>query len=270
MALVLTTIKCSRLVAGILALLVAAALAAPAQAACTGPVALRDGIVKAGFVPASLGGGEVGLTFLGHASFLLESPSGTTIVTDYNGYIRAPFPPDIVTMNMAHSTHYTDTPDPAIGLVLRGWDPAGGIAMHDVTIRDVRIRNIPTNIRDYGATRYAGNSIFVFDIVGLCIVHLSHLHHTLTPTHLADLGQVDVLLAPVDGTWTMSHDDMVQVVRDIRPALVVPMHYFTETVLEHFLAKLEGYAVRRSRVASITLSRDTLPERPEVLILPGH
>jgi L-ascorbate metabolism protein UlaG (beta-lactamase superfamily) len=249
----------------LLACLAALLLSAAAQAACTGPVAWRPG-----FVRASLGAGEVALSFLGHSSFLIESPAGTSIVTDYNGYMRPPFPPDVVTMNLAHSSHYTDAVDPGIGLVLRGWDPGGGIAMHDVTVRDVRIRNIPTNIRDYGATRYAGNSIFIFDVAGLCIVHLGHLHHTLTPTHLADLGQVDVLLTPVDGTYTMSHEDMIEVVRDIHPPLVVPMHYFTDPVLEHFLAKLEGYAVRRSRIASVTLSRDTLPEHPEVLILPGH
>jgi L-ascorbate metabolism protein UlaG (beta-lactamase superfamily) len=235
------------------------------HAACTGPVAgLTGGIHRAAY------GGEVGLTFLGHASFLIETPKGVSAVTDYNGYMRPPFTPDIVTMNMAHSTHYTDTPDPAIPIVLRGWDPAGGVARHDVTLRDMRVRNLPTNIRDFGATRYAGNSMFIFDIEGLCIVHTGHLHHTLTPQHLADLGQVDVLLAAVDGTWTISHDDLVQVVRDIHPPLLIPMHYFNERVLEHFLAKLDGYAVRRSRVASISLSRDTLPQTPEVLILPGN
>jgi L-ascorbate metabolism protein UlaG (beta-lactamase superfamily) len=247
------------------------ALAAPGvEAACTGPVASHRGGIVAASLRTAAADGAVSLTFLGHASFLIETPQGVSIVTDYNGYLRPPFPPEIVTMNMAHSTHYTDVIDPGIGLVLRGWDPAGGIAMHDVALRDVRIRNIPTNIRAFGATRYAGNSIFIFDVQGLCIVHLGHLHHTLTPQHMANLGQVDVLLAPVDGTWTMSHDDMVQVVKDIHAPLVVPMHYFTDSVLEHFLAKLDGYQARRSRAATVALARDTLPERPEVLILPGR
>ena len=241
-------------------------VAAAAHAACTGPVAGSD--VR--LVRVAAASGQVGLTFLGHASFLIESPEGVTAVTDYNGYLRPPFPPDIVTMNVAHDTHYTDHPDPAIPIVLRGWDPAGGVPSHNVVLRDMRVRNIPTNIRDFGGTtRYAANSMFIFDVAGLCIVHTGHLHHTLTPQHLADLGQVDVLLAAVDGSFTISHDDLVQVVRDIHPQILVPMHYFNERVLEHFLAKLDGYAVRRSRVASITLSRDTLPERPEALVLPG-
>src|SRR5205807_1981794 len=93
-----------RLVAA-LGLLLAGALGA--EAACTGPVAGRAPPLRL----AALGKGEVGLTFLGHASFLIESPQGIAAVTDYNGYMRPPFTPDIVTMNLAHSTHYTDAPD---------------------------------------------------------------------------------------------------------------------------------------------------------------
>src|SRR5881394_789595 len=92
--------------------------------------------------------GAVGLTFLGHASFLIESPAGVRIVTDYNDMIRAPVTPDIVTMNNAHTTHYTDAVEPGVKFVLRGWEPAGGIAMHHLDYRDVKIHNLPTNVRE--------------------------------------------------------------------------------------------------------------------------
>jgi len=215
--------------------------------------------------------GSVGLTFLGHASFLIESPRGVRIVTDYNDYIRAPMTPDVITMNLAHSTHHSARPDPAIKLVLRGWDEGGGVAQYDTAFGDVRIRSIPTNIRDFGATRRAGNSIFVFEIEGVCIVHLGHLHHTLTPQHLSELGKVDVLLAPVDGTYTMGHEEMVETVNDIRPSLLIPMHYFGSYVLEAFLARLGGtWPVRRLQVSFVELSRATLPDPAEVLVLPGQ
>jgi L-ascorbate metabolism protein UlaG (beta-lactamase superfamily) len=113
--------------------------------------------------------------------------------------------------------------------------------------------------------------MFIFEIEGVCIVHLGHLHHTLTPEHLRNLGKVDVLLAAVDGTWTMGHDDMVQTVNDIHPALLVPMHYFGGHVLETFLGKLgPGWPVRHQKTSSIELSKATLPDPPEVLVLPGR
>src|SRR5438093_1719702 len=159
-----------------LLLLFMLAFAVPAQAACTGVVAGdRTRLWQAA------GGNDkaVAISFLGHASFLIESPQGVTIVTDYNGMIRAPLAPDIVTMNNAHPTHYTDDVEPAVKYVLRGWNPAGGSAVHNLEYRDVKIHNVATNRRDFGATQYNANSIFVFDVADLCIAHLGHLHHTL-------------------------------------------------------------------------------------------
>jgi L-ascorbate metabolism protein UlaG (beta-lactamase superfamily) len=247
-------------------------LPAAARAACHGAIA---DLLRPRLVPASLtadASPSVRLTFLGHASFLIESPDGVTAVTDYNGFIRPPFTPDIVTMNVAHSTHYTDQPDPGIKWVLRGWDPAGGVPSHDIRERDMHVFNVPTNIRDWsGGTRFAGNSMFAFDVADLCIVHLGHLHHTLTPEHLAALGQVDVLLVPVDGAYTMSTDDMMEVVDAIHAPLLIPMHFFGPTTLNRFLDQLAPrYAVRRSAGPSVELTRESLPGRREALVLAGY
>src|SRR5262245_44308770 len=67
---------------------------------------------------------EVRITYVGHSTFLIESPQLVRVATDYNDYVRSPVLPDIVTMNHAHTTHYTDRPDPAIRHVLRGWGPS--------------------------------------------------------------------------------------------------------------------------------------------------
>jgi L-ascorbate metabolism protein UlaG (beta-lactamase superfamily) len=238
-----------------------------ALASCPGPVASRaPQLWRAALAPD-----QVGITFLGHASFLIESPAGVTIVTDYNGVNVPRFTPDIVTMNNAHSTHYTDNPEPGIKQVLRGWDPGGGMAVHNLTYQDVHIRNVPTNVRDLGGTRYNGNSIFIFELADLCIAHLGHLHHVLTPEHLAEIGQLDVVMVPVDGTWTMDQGSMLEVIAQLHPPLLIPMHYFGVRTLELFLSKVrETYAVKLSETANVTLSRATLPTRPEVLVLPGY
>jgi hypothetical protein len=65
------------------------------------------------------GEGQVRLTFIGHATFLIESPAGVTIATDYSDASRPSIVPDIVTMNRAHSTHFTFSPDPGIDHVRR-------------------------------------------------------------------------------------------------------------------------------------------------------
>lgn len=220
---------------------------------------------------AAAEGGQVALTFIGHSTFLIESPNGVTIATDYNDYVRPRGVPLIVTMNRAHDTHYTDRPDPGIAHVLRGWNPDGGAVQHELTVDDVWIRNVPTNIRSGAATLYDGNSMFVFEVAGLCIAHLGHLHHLLTPDHLEALGRVDVVLAPVDGSYTLDVEGMVETLKAINAPLVIPMHYFSEWGLDRFLSRLgKEYEVTRSASATVMLSRETLPAKPTVLVLPGR
>lgn len=214
---------------------------------------------------------EVRITFLGHASFEIETPAGVRAVTDYNGYNIPATPPDIATMNHAHSTHYTLHPDPRIGIVLHGWRENGVVPNYDVVLRDLRVTNLPTNIRDSsGGTEAYGNSIFVFEAAGLCIAHLSHLHHVLEPQDLTALGHIDIAMVAVDGMWTMSQEDAAKVLDQIQPHLVLPMHYFTRDVLDRFLDLERGrFDIDVRDTPTMTISRTSLPSRPTIVALPG-
>ncbi|MGZ8324644.1 MAG: MBL fold metallo-hydrolase, partial [Rhodoplanes sp.] len=106
-------------------------------------------VVPAGFRQAALAADQVRLTYVGHSTFLIESPRLVRIATDYNDYVKSPVLPDIVTMNHAHSTHYTDRPDAGIKHVLRGWRDDGKPTDHDLQFQDVRVRSVATNIRDW-------------------------------------------------------------------------------------------------------------------------
>ncbi len=234
---------------------------------------LRPPIEKAAFRLAALKPTDVRITFVGHATFLIESAGGIASATDYNDYVRPAQPPDIATMNRAHTTHYTDVPEPTIKHVLRGWNPDGGPARHDVTLGDVRVRNIPTNIREWGTggTLVYGNSIFVFEIAGLCIGHLGHLHHPPTTQQLAQIGQLDVVMAPVDGSYTIDVEGMVETLKLMRARLILPMHYFSPMTLDRFLAKAKTeFAVEMSDQPTIIVSHALLPPQPKILVLPGR
>jgi L-ascorbate metabolism protein UlaG (beta-lactamase superfamily) len=230
-------------------------------------------VIPAAFKLAALGSDQARLTYVGHSTFLIESPRLVRIATDYNDYVKPPVLPDIVTMNHAHSSHYTDRPDPAIKYVLRGWGPSPEEpARHDITYEDVRVRNVPTNIRDWsGGTERHGNSIFIFEMAQMCIAHLGHLHHTLTQAQINEIGRVDVVLAPVDGSYTLDLEGMVEVLKSLKPQLVIPMHYFSAFTLDRFLARMrQDWDVEISETPSIVVSKTTLPAKPKVLALPGR
>ena len=240
---------------------------------CPGLVAARPGIEPASFDVAALEPDQVRLTYVGHATFLIESPQLVRIATDYNDFVRPPVTPDIVTMNHAHLTHYTDHPDPAIKYVLRGWGPSPSEpAIWDIKYRDVRVRNVPTNIRDnFGGTERYGNSIFIFEIANLCIAHLGHLHHTLTQSQLDDIGRVDVVMVPVDGSYTLDLDGMIDVLHALKAPLMIPMHFFSSYTLDRFLSRVrQEWDVERAAEPSVVVSKSSLPERPTVLVLPGR
>ncbi|MEO3431050.1 MBL fold metallo-hydrolase [Pelagibius sp. CAU 1746] len=226
-------------------------------------------------VPASFtsvqAGGAVEVTYIGHSTFRLRSPAGVVIATDYAGDAGPGPLPTVVTMNHAHETHFTLFPDPGIRHVLRGWNPQGGPAVHNLTLADLLIRNVSTDIRSWGGSvEPHGNSIFVFEVADLCIGHLGHLHHKLTPEHLALIGRLDVVFAPVDGSMTLDLPSMIQVLKDLRASLVIPMHYFGSGSLNAFLAGMaEEFDIRVARDPTIRVSLRSLPKQPTVLVLGG-
>lgn len=235
---------------------------------CPGLVAQN----RAPFRLAALQDGEVRINYLGHSTFLIESPKLVRIATDYNDYVHTPVVPDIVTMNHAHSTHFTERPNPAIKFVLRGWKEDGRPTDWDVAYQDVRVRSVATNIRDWGGgTQRHGNSIFIFEVANLCIAHLGHLHHTLTQQQLNEIGRVDVVLVPVDGSYTLDLDGMIEVLTALKAPLMIPMHFFSSYTLNRFIERIgKDWDVEYGEVPSVVLTKHTLPTKPKLLVLPGH
>jgi L-ascorbate metabolism protein UlaG (beta-lactamase superfamily) len=240
---------------------------------CPGLVASRAPRIIPAALRLALNSDQVRFTYVGHSTFLIESPQLVRIATDYNDYVRSPVLPDIVTMNHAHTSHFTDSPDPRIKHVLRGWGPSPDQpARHDITVKDVRVRNVPTNIRDWrGGTERHGNSIFIYETANMCIAHLGHLHHTLNQQQLNEIGRVDVVFVPVDGNMTLDLEGMMEVLQALKAPLMIPMHFFSTYTLHRFLERArQSWTVEMSEIPSLVVSKTSLPATPKVTVLPGY
>ncbi len=231
-------------------------------------------------VPASLRrttatADEVAISYAGHSTYVIDTPGGIRIATDYNGAYRIGRLPDVVTMNRAHGTHYTLFPDSRIPHVLHGWGDDGQPARIRLDVGDVSIRNVTTDIRRYfgedssGEMIKDGNSIFIFEVAGLCIGHLGHLHHKLDDSHFAAIGRLDIVMVPIDGSYTMSLDGVSDITRRLRASVVLPMHRFA-TPLDDFMRRIgREFAIDLRTARTLLISRDSLPSAPTVIILDG-
>lgn len=223
------------------------------------PVSFRDPVAA----------DRVRITYIDHAMFLIQTPT-VSAITDFTGFIGdVAFLPDVVTMNNAHGTHWTATPDPAIPFVLQGWAEGGIAAVHALDLGEMLIRNVPTDILSRSGTlRPDGNSIFVFEAAGLCIGHLGHLNSVPTPEQYAALGRMDVVLVPVDGGLTMDLPTVLAMMNRLRARVVIPMHWRGRGTLDAFLAGMAAeFDVLQTEDHQIILSQNQLPSRPTVMVL---
>lgn len=213
----------------------------------------------------------VRLTYIDHSTFLLQTAGGLSVATDYTGFLGVTgFLPTVVIMNHAHSSHYTNFPDPDIPYALKGWGEAGKPADHYLDLGEMLVRNVTTDIRSRSGfgVEEDGNSIFIFEVAGLCIGHLGHLHHEPDAAQYAALGRLDVVMAAIDGGMTVDFPTMIRIVGRLRASIIIPMHWFGRGSLELFLAGLpEGFAVQRREESTLDVSLRSLPRRPTVLVL---
>jgi len=213
---------------------------------------------------------EVSIRFIAHSSYLIEDSVGLQIATDWSGDFASALDraPDVATMNHAHSTHWTPSPDPEIDHPLEGWGIEGEPRRHFMRLGETLIRNVPTDIRGgYGGLEPFGNSIFLFEIGDLCVGHLGHIQHEPTEEQYALLGRLDVVMVPVDGMYTIGIEETIPMLKRLKAQVVLPMHSFGPRNLSRFVTGMsDEFEVEYMDGDDMILSQKTLPELPTVFV----
>lgn len=119
------------------------------------------------------------------------------------------------------------------------------------------------------------NTVFVVHIDELSVAHLGDLGHPLSETQLEEIGDVDVALVPVGGVYTLNPARALEVIRQLTPSIVVPMHFRSEKHDPQRFGKLvpvddflqEGGFEQAQRVDKLSLTKTALPEETEVVVL---
>lgn len=205
------------------------------------------------------------ITWLGHASFQIETASGTLIRTDpYDDSIGLPVSSrraDVVTVSHDHFDHN------AVGLV-----PGNPVAVRNAgttTISDVTFTGIASFHDDKRGASRGHNVIFVIEADGLRLAHLGDLGVRPDETQVSQIGHVDLLFVPVGGVYTIDAAAAACTMELLRPVITVPMHYMIEGLnvpiadAKPFLRLHDN--VRRAR--ELVITAETLPESSEVVVL---
>ena len=218
-------------------------------------------------VESDIGLGQYTVRWFGHSSFAMRSGTGTRVVADPNFDVTPGIAADAVTVS---NDHYTHNNTEAVGgnpLVLRGitldqrWQPVRK------KVKDIVVVNLPS-ARNYDFTRIA-NSIFVFEMGSLCIAHLGNIGHLLTEKQQKFLRRVDVMMIPIDARNNLGFGDLVKVIEQVKPPIVLPMHYDDPHQAQYFASFLDNrYPVRPQADSRLVLTRRMLPKSTELFILP--
>lgn len=210
------------------------------------------------------------IVFLGHSSFRIKGKNAAVITDPFeSGKVGFKFPKveaDIVTVSHDHWDHNQSS-------LVQG-SPKVVSGPGEYEIKGISIFGVPTyHDAKQGAER-GKNTVYVITIDNVRVCHLGDLGHTLSEAQVGEIGEVDILLVPVGGTYTISAKEAAEVVSSLEPKVVIPMHYKTGELNQETFGKLSGVdefikelGIEPVKDAKFSLTYDKLPEEMQVVIL---
>jgi len=220
------------------------------------------------------------VTWLGHPTFILRTSTGLAALLDpMNDSVGYPLTPvagmDLVTVSHEHADHNnvalaTGSPQVLRGLAGNDW------AKIDQTIKGVRVRTVQSFHDDTQGSQRGKNAIFVFEMDGLKIAHLGDLGHALNADQVKAIGAVDVVMIPVGGFFTLDGKGAADVIAQLNPKIVIPMHYKTPALGASLAGRLAELSVFTGAIGNtpvtqspqtITISSSKLPSTRTVMAL---
>lgn len=207
--------------------------------------------------------------WLGHASFLITSDNGTKIITDpYKtgggiNYKEIKESADIVTISHEHGDHNNAGTVGGNPQVFKGGTP--------VEIKGVKLTGISTYHDENNGKDRGPNTIVCMEMDDLRLCHLGDLGHQLSPEQITQIGNVDILLIPVGGFFTINAAVATTVSNSLKPKVIIPMHFKNESCgypignVEEFLKNKDNCTTEN--VSEVEFKKEKLPVATQVIVL---
>jgi len=213
------------------------------------------------------------ITWLGHSCFKIEEKIGNdliTVVTDpYDDSVGLRLPKikaDIISVSHGHGDHANvDAVLPAADRQPVVLDRPG-----EYEVKGVAAAGIGSYHDKKQGEELGKSVIFKFEIEGVKLLHLGDIGTTLSDTQLERIGDVDVMFVPVGGKFTIDAKDAAEIVRQVEPRIVIPMHYKIDGVkididgVEKFKKEMGN---KFETLDKLKITRKDLPEETTKLVI---
>jgi len=207
------------------------------------------------------------IKWLGHATFLITSDAGIKIITDPYKTVGAikygeiTESADVVTVSHEHGDHNNVAAVAGNPVVLR--DTA--------RVKGIQFKAILTHHDEAGGSQRGNNIVFCFEVDGLKVCHLGDLGHPLSGSQVAEIGKVDILLAPVGGTYAIDGRGATEIAGQLAARVIIPMHFKTDKCdlpiagVDEFLKGKPR--VRRLTTSEVEFKKDKFSTATEIIVL---
>jgi L-ascorbate metabolism protein UlaG (beta-lactamase superfamily) len=186
-------------------------------------------------------------------------------------FLKYPLPKnlkaDIVLVTHEHKDHNNVGLIGGQPLVLRG---EGGLGTHSKD--GITVVGTATNHDEHSGKDRGRNTVYAFTVDGIRFCHAGDLGHVLTTEQARSIGRIDVLFVPVGGYFTLDPSRLDQVITALEPRIVVPMHYKTNFTPDLPIRGVDEFLKGRKNVkrvgsSSFEITRESLPQKPEIWVL---
>jgi L-ascorbate metabolism protein UlaG (beta-lactamase superfamily) len=214
------------------------------------------------------------ITYFGQSAFKLRGKNGTVVTDPFSNQVGFSLPgvsADVVTVSHDHYDHNATS---QLKGTARRSQPFIISYPGEYEVGGISVFGTPAYHDDTRGSERGENTVVTIVMEEVKICHLGDLGHELTNEQLEELGEIDVLICPVGGKFTIDPKTAVKVIQQIEPYYVIPMHYKTARHNpEHFAemqpidAFLKEYGSSPAPVAKLSVEKNKMPEETELVVL---
>ncbi|MBL4933327.1 MBL fold metallo-hydrolase [Clostridium paridis] len=209
------------------------------------------------------------IEWYGQACFMITSENGTKVLMDpFNkmlGYELPEIEADIVSTSHEHKDHNNvDAVKSSFILINK---------LGTFNEKGIEIKGVETFHDNESGAKKGKNTIYNFKIDGLNVCHCGDLGHILSEEQVKEIGNVDILLLPVGGGFTVDASNANEVRKQLNPTVIIPMHYRTKAlgILGLIFAKVDKFikvsGLKSRDFAELNVNKENLKEYEGIAVL---